>query len=237
MTARDGDVDVAAVLRYIAEHEALEQTQRAFSLTAAELRQRLVDAAATLPTLRSRRRFDPLEETPAQDVGEAAQRPGAGPAARRLVAEAPPAAPKASRPPGIQRSHVVVYSDGASRGNPGPAGAGWVICEPDGRVLAKGGIFLGKRTNNEAEYVAAAMGLKAAQQFGATAVVLRADSELMVRQLEGRYKVKHPRIIPLYEQVRALTKQYRSFRAEHVPRAQNAAADEQANIAIDEARP
>jgi ribonuclease HI len=215
---RDGDVDVAAVLRYIAEHEALEKTQEAFSLTAAQLRERLLEAGAAVPARapRDRRRFDPLEEPPAQD--------------------AVPVSPEAPRPAVARRSQVVVYSDGASRGNPGPAGAGWVICEPDGRVLAKGGVFLGKRTNNEAEYVAAAMGLKAAQQFGADAVVLRADSELMVRQLEGRYKVRHPRIIPLYEQVRTLTRQYRSFRAEHVPRAQNAAADEQANIAIDEAR-
>ena len=139
-----------------------------------------------------------------------------------------------SEPPAVPT--VVVYSDGASRGNPGPAGAGWVICDLAGKPLARGGVFLGRCTNNEAEYMAAAMGLKAAEQFGCDNVVLRADSELLVRQLQGRYKVRNTRLLPLYEQVKTLSRQYRGFRAEHVPRAQNAAADEQANLAIDTAR-
>ena len=131
---------------------------------------------------------------------------------------------------------IIVYSDGASRGNPGPAGAGWVICDGSGRPVAKGNMFLGSRTNNEAEYLAAALGLKAASTFGRQEVVLRADSELLVRQLMGVYQVKNARIVPLYKAVKDLARSFQKFSAEHVPRAQNAAADEQANLAIDEAR-
>ena len=96
-------------------------------------------------------------------------------------------------------------------------------------------MFLGHRTNNEAEYLAAAMGLQAAYDLGAREIVLRADSELMVRQLQGRYQVRNAKLLPLFGSNQAAMRGgFRSFYAEHVPRAQNAAADAQANLAIDE---
>lgn len=130
---------------------------------------------------------------------------------------------------------VYVYADGASRGNPGPAGAGWVLCAPAEQPFAEGCLYLGQRTNNEAEYAAATLGLKAALDLGHADVVLRADSELLVRQLCGQYKVRNARLLPLYAALKGLTRQFASFRAEHVRRAYNALADAQANRAIDEA--
>lgn len=130
-------------------------------------------------------------------------------------------------------ARIVVYTDGACRGNPGPSGAGWVICTLEGQVLGEGCAYLGRCTNNEAEYLAAAMGLTAAQQFGVADIVLRADSELLVRQVTGRYKVRNPRILPLYNALMQVAHSYSAFAAEHVRREFNAAADAQANRGID----
>lgn len=129
--------------------------------------------------------------------------------------------------------HLLLYTDGACRGNPGPSGAGWVICSPTGAVLAEGCAFLGHRTNNEAEYLAAAMGLKAIEALHPVRVTLRADSQLMVRQLTGVYQVRNARILPLYNQVMSQIRGFAQFDAQHVPRAQNALADAQANRGID----
>lgn len=126
-----------------------------------------------------------------------------------------------------------VYSDGACRGNPGPSGAGWAFCLAEGVALGEGCLFLGHCTNNEAEYMAAACALTAALGLGVQHVVLRADSELMVRQILGIYRVKHARIVPLHAKVMQLAKQFDSFGAEHVLRHRNTLADAMANRAID----
>jgi ribonuclease HI len=129
---------------------------------------------------------------------------------------------------------LLVYSDGASRGNPGPAGAGAVISEPGGAVLRRLGRFLGSATNNVAEYEGLLLGLAGALEGGAREVHVRADSELLIRQLEGRYQVKHPALRPLFQKAKALLARFDRVRLEHVPRAQNAQADEMSNRAIDE---
>ena len=134
---------------------------------------------------------------------------------------------------GLAGGHLVVYTDGACRGNPGPSGAGWVICTPQGKLVGQGCAYLGRRTNNEAEYLAAAMGLTATIALGVDRIVLRADSQLMVRQLNGQYQVRNPRIAVLHQQVIQLTSGLKMFAAEHVLRALNAAADAQANLGID----
>jgi ribonuclease HI len=103
----------------------------------------------------------------------------------------------------------------------------------DGRVLGEGCAYLGRRTNNEAEYLAAAMGLTAAQQFGVQHIILRADSQLLVRQVMGQYQVRNARIVPLFRALMQVAKSYESFTAEHVRRELNAAADAQANRGID----
>ena len=130
--------------------------------------------------------------------------------------------------------HVVVYTDGASRGNPGLAGAGWVIEDKDGKRLHADGRFLGRTTNNVAEYAGVLGGLQAAFALGARQITLRADSELLVRQLNGQYKVRAPHLAPLFAQVQQILAKFAAASIEHVPRERNAAADEQANRAIDE---
>jgi ribonuclease HI len=127
-----------------------------------------------------------------------------------------------------------LYSDGAARGNPGPAGAGAVLVEPSGQVLDRLGKFLGTQTNNYAEYMGLLLGLKRAQELGVREVEVFADSELMIRQLGGRYQVKSPSLRPLYEEALKLLNAFERVKLVHVPREMNRAADEMSNRAIDE---
>ena len=133
-------------------------------------------------------------------------------------------------------SSVVLYTDGACRGNPGPSSAGWVIESPTGEVLAQAGVFLGTGTNNESEYSAAILGLEDAFQRGAKKVVLRADSELMIKQLKGIYRVKNERLQPLFTKLKSIIAKFNHVTLEHVKRHLNQAADRQANLALDERR-
>jgi ribonuclease HI len=135
--------------------------------------------------------------------------------------------------------HIVIYADGGSRGNPGPSGAGAVVFEGK-EVIAEVSLFLGTATNNIAEYTAILEGLKAAKKkLGASVlkrahVEVRMDSELVIRQLLGRYKVKHPNLKPLFAQVQAeVEKHFPNITYTHVPRDKNAYADRLANDAMD----
>ncbi len=127
-----------------------------------------------------------------------------------------------------------VFSDGASRGNPGPAGAGAVLALPSGEVVERLGLFLGQQTNNHAEYMGALLGLRRARALGAEEVELVADSQLLIRQLGGRYQVKSKTLRPLYEEARALLASFARHRLTHLPREENREADEMSNRAIDE---
>jgi ribonuclease HI len=127
-----------------------------------------------------------------------------------------------------------VYSDGAARGNPGPAGAGAVLVEPNGQVVDRLGKYLGTQTNNFAEYMGLLLGLRRARELGVKEVEVYADSELMIRQLAGRYQVKSPSLRPLYEEALELLNGFRRVKLVHVPREMNSAADEMSNRAIDE---
>lgn len=142
------------------------------------------------------------------------------------------AALAASADPGLAR--VRVYSDGAARGNPGLSGAGAVLVAPSGHVVDRLGKFLGVQTNNYAEYMGLLIGLRRAKDLGAREVEVFADSELMIRQLGGRYQVKSPTLRPLYEEAIRLLKDFSRVKLVHVPREMNAAADEMSNRAIDE---
>ncbi|MBC8123818.1 MAG: ribonuclease HI family protein [Gemmatimonadaceae bacterium] len=128
---------------------------------------------------------------------------------------------------------ILIYSDGASRGNPGPAGAGAVLIGEDGGILATEYQYLGTATNNLAEYSGAILGLQKAIELGATQVTLRADSELLIKQLKGQYKVKNEGLKPLYQQALSLLKNFKGVVLEHVPREANKLADRAANQAID----
>jgi ribonuclease HI len=127
-----------------------------------------------------------------------------------------------------------VYSDGAARGNPGPAGAGAVLMDSKGNVLARLGRYLGRQTNNVAEYQGLLIGLRRAQEMGAREIEVRADSQLMIRQLKGEYAVKNAGLKPLHAEALRLLRSFGNFQLEHVPRAENSLADEMSNRAIDE---
>ncbi len=128
---------------------------------------------------------------------------------------------------------VVAYTDGASRGNPGPSSFGVVVFDADGRQVHSVSQALGRATNNQAEYRGAIAALEAALGLGAREVELRMDSELVVRQLSGRYKVRNPALIPLHSRIQYLRKQFERVVIVHVPRAQNREADRLANEALD----
>lgn len=128
---------------------------------------------------------------------------------------------------------VVVHTDGASRGNPGPASIGVVIAREDGQVLLEVGEALGATTNNVAEYTAVIRALERAAEMGARRVRVMMDSQLVVRQLNGSYRVKHPEMIPLYRRVLELIQKFEAVTFEHVPREENSEADRLANQALD----
>ena len=128
-----------------------------------------------------------------------------------------------------------LFCDGASRGNPGPASAGAVVYDAlTGEVAAEISRSLGVATNNVAEYQALLLGLEETLKLGATRVAIFADSQLLVRQLTGRYQVRHPDMRRLWGQAKSLLERFESWQASHVPREQNAEADRLANLALDE---
>jgi ribonuclease HI len=131
---------------------------------------------------------------------------------------------------------LVIYIDGASRGNPGQAGAGVLITDGEGRKLAAAGRFLGEKTNNEAEYSALLLGLGEAKRLGGNTVQVFTDSELIARQVQGSYRVKDPKLKVLHERVMQEVRGFSSFHIESVPRESNQEADRLANQAIEEER-
>ncbi|HCU24459.1 MAG TPA: ribonuclease H [Deltaproteobacteria bacterium] len=133
----------------------------------------------------------------------------------------------------LRGKHLILYADGGARGNPGPAGAGAYLEDESGRAVARIYKYLGETTNNVAEYSALIFGLKEAQRRSAETVAIRMDSQLVVRQVLGEYKVKEPRLQKLHQQVSALLEGFGSFRIEHIPREENQEADKLANLAID----
>ena len=134
------------------------------------------------------------------------------------------------------REVVEIYTDGGSRGNPGIAGVGIYLRQAATGFELKRGRSLGVATNNVAEYKALIEGLEQAVEIGARKIRHFADSELMVRQLNGRYKVKNPDLIILHDRARSLIARFESFSTKHVPREQNAIADALANQAMDEVK-
>ena len=131
---------------------------------------------------------------------------------------------------------VVVHVDGGARGNPGPAAAGAVLSTPEGDVLDEATEFLGTATNNVAEYRGLLLGLARARALGADEVEVVNDSELVAKQVNGVYKVKHPDMRPLHRQAMQALGDFRRWRVRSVPRAQNADADALVNQALDGAR-
>ena len=130
-------------------------------------------------------------------------------------------------------SAAVLYCDGASRGNPGPAAIGAVLYGPDGRELATVSGAIGDTTNNVAEYRALIAGLETALESGVRDLEVRLDSQLLVRQVGGEYRVKSANLKPLALSVSRLLREFDRIRVVHVPRRQNTVADRLANDALD----
>lgn len=128
---------------------------------------------------------------------------------------------------------VTIYTDGAARGNPGPASAGAVIRDEHDKIIAQISHRIGFTTNNQAEYIAIVMALEEALKLGATNVNLKSDSELVVKQLGGSYRVKNAALKPLYQKVKQLQNSLEGFTVTHIPREQNREADSLANKALD----
>lgn len=131
----------------------------------------------------------------------------------------------------------LVYTDGASRGNPGHSSAGFIIQGSDGVIWAEEGVYLGIGTNNEAEYKAVALAFeKLLKDFSKQLpceIELRADSQLVIRQLLGQYKIKNPRLKIIFDRIRSFQSQLGEVRFTHVSREQNFLADKMANLALD----
>ncbi|MCG3137229.1 MAG: Ribonuclease H [Phycisphaerae bacterium] len=127
----------------------------------------------------------------------------------------------------------LLFCDGGARGNPGPAAAGVVLQEANGRTLLAAGYLLGELTNNQAEYSALMLGLQAAVRWQVDDLQIRSDSELMVRQLLGQYRVTSPQLKPYFEDVQRALLRIDSWQIEHIPREANSHADQLVNLALD----
>ena len=130
--------------------------------------------------------------------------------------------------------YLISYTDGGARGNPGPSGIGVVLQNKDGETIGEWSEFLGIATNNQAEYKALLLALKQAVALGVVELDCRLDSELVVKQLKGEYKVKHPDLKPLFEQAKSLISQIKNVSFKHIPRELNKQADRLANQAMDQ---
>jgi len=133
-----------------------------------------------------------------------------------------------------QGEHLILRTDGASRGNPGHAASGVVIERADGTLVARGKKYLGVMTNNQAEYRALIAGLKAVARYQPVAVSVFMDSELIVKQMNGQYRVRDAALSPLYAEAQGIVAQLALVSFAHVPRGKNALADKLANEALDE---
>jgi len=131
---------------------------------------------------------------------------------------------------------LVVHVDGGSRGNPGPAAAGAVVATPDGEVIDRLGEAIGIATNNVAEYRGLLLGVRRAAELGASEVEVVNDSELVAKQVNGQYKVKHADMKPLHAESLAALGAFERWTVRSVPRAQNADADALVNQTLDAAR-
>ncbi len=132
----------------------------------------------------------------------------------------------------MKAERVTIFTDGTSLYNPGPSAIGAIIKDQQGRIIARISQRIGHATNNQSEYRAIITALEEAIRLGARQVKLNSDSELIVRQLQGKYRVKNVALKPLYQQVKQLQSHLDSFTINHIPREQNREADNLANAAL-----
>ncbi len=131
-------------------------------------------------------------------------------------------------------TEATLFADGGSRGNPGPAASGAVLVDPNGAILDEVGRYLGVATNNVAEWTALCIGLERAKERGIRSLAVRLDSELVVKQMRGEYRVKHADLQPLHQRAKSLLRAFEHVDIKHVPRKQNALADRLVNDILDQ---
>jgi ribonuclease HI len=134
-------------------------------------------------------------------------------------------------------TQATLFADGGSRGNPGPAASGAVLLDADGELIEEAHAYLGVKTNNVAEWTALVLGLEAASRRDIRRLAIRLDSELVVKQLRGEYRVKHPDLQPLHRRALALLRKFEHVDLRHVPRKQNVLADKLVNRVLDREAP
>ncbi len=140
--------------------------------------------------------------------------------------------PTAVRPTGDHKK-IKLFGDGGSRGNPGPSASGYVLLDMEDNIIKKAGVYLGITTNNQAEYQSLKFGLQDALELGVEEVDVYMDSQLVVRQLTGQYKMKNADLRPHYEAILALAKEFKHVNFAHVPRELNKLADAEVNTTLD----
>lgn len=135
---------------------------------------------------------------------------------------------------GMLLEEAKIYTDGGSRGNPGSSACAFVICKMDDTVVEKSGFYLGMATNNQAEYFGFLKGLERARELGIDRITLFSDSQLVVSQMNGAYKVKNQELLPIYQDTKAVADSFESITFTHVPRELNKTADLEVNRILDE---
>ncbi len=133
----------------------------------------------------------------------------------------------------MQISEAKLFTDGGSRGNPGPSAIAYVICKMDDTVVEKSGSYIGDTTNNQAEYQALKAGLEKAHELGVKKLFVNMDSELVIKQINGLYKIKNVDLLPHYNHAKRLAGKFDEITFQHVPRALNAQADKEVNRILD----
>jgi ribonuclease HI len=179
--------------------------------------------AQTLSVTQTLKRFPSLKPKALQEILE------------RCVRQVTKDARETSAPAPFKKEGTFsIHTDGASRGNPGEAGIGIVIADERGKTVKELKHYLGMATNNVAEYRAVILALEKASKLGAESIILNLDSELVVRQIMGEYKVREPHLKPLHREVLDLLQNFSNYRIRHIPREENRRADQLANQAIDQ---
>ncbi|MBL7047787.1 MAG: ribonuclease HI family protein [Candidatus Marinimicrobia bacterium] len=134
----------------------------------------------------------------------------------------------------IREKNLVIYTDGGARGNPGPAASGVVIFDDQEKILGEYSEFLGEATNNQAEYRAIVLALEKAIELEGEKIILYSDSELVIKQLNHKYKVKDSKLSALFVEIWNLAQNFNSIEYQHVPREKNKLADAQVNKCLDQ---
>lgn len=150
----------------------------------------------------------------------------------RIYSSTRPSPKEAAIPPG-RHKRVKLYTDGGSRGNPGPSASGFVLLDEDDTVIMRSGVYLGITTNNQAEYQSLKLGLEQARKLGVREVEVFMDSLLVINQMKGVFKVKNRDLWPIHEAIKELVKSFKQVTFTHVPRELNKLADTEVNQILD----